>query len=411
MGTEKLIRGGAFLKTEVTDKLIEETIAAFEGKEEATPLTLPKILPFVYVLTSLLIEDSSLITTPLLDQRLVYDAIRRIIAAKAERSTKSLVAFVEEIRLEESGKADYLVVASLNVGSLHPNLTDCFLKGPTITLAPFNEIRSRFPNITSQLQIDLKQRGRIDELSSFEDYAKQVIWLLIPSRHSERYRAMETGFNRLEIFRSIMNHVLTYDKSTLTNAYKPLCAVGSTWFSFLIAPDKVMSFLSMPDSHFFRALPTEKEWEKIFAMTNKFDSLAQNPLKDTIRNALLLYALAFDSSEPNSTYHLLWSIAELLIGDKGRIENRLKGLYRADSLECRFIVDILHQKRNSLAHRGKLAIQMDDINRLKHTIDELLLFAINKSDKAKTTQVLSLCLDYGYDPEGMRIAKEAIDAI
>lgn len=41
----------------------------------------------------------------------------------------------------------------------------------------------------------------------------------------------------------------------------------------------------------------------------------------------------------------------------------------------------------------------------------MIVFAISKSDKAKTTQVLSLCLDYGYDPEGMRIAKEAIDAI
>ena len=111
-------------RSEITDNLIEETISAFAGKEEATPSTLQNILPFLYVLTSLLIKDSSLITTPLLDQRLVYDAIRRIIATKAERNTNSLVAFVEEIRLEESGKADYLVVASVNVGSLHPNLTD-----------------------------------------------------------------------------------------------------------------------------------------------------------------------------------------------------------------------------------------------------------------------------------------------
>jgi len=116
-------------RSEITDNLIGETISAFEGKEEATTSTLQNILPFLYVLTSLLIEDSSLITTPLLDQRLVYDAIRRIIATRAERSTKSLRALVEQIRLEESGKADYLVIASLNVGSLHPSLTDSFLKG------------------------------------------------------------------------------------------------------------------------------------------------------------------------------------------------------------------------------------------------------------------------------------------
>jgi hypothetical protein len=406
-----LAHGGTFLKTEVTDKLIEEAIAAFEGKEEATPLTLPNILPFLYVLTSLLIEDSSLITTPLLDQRLVYDAIRRIITSKTERDTKSVATVVEQIRKEESGKADYVFVASLNVGSLHPSLTDNFLKGPPISIAPFDQIKGRYPGITDRLKIDLTQRKRIDELTSFEAYAKRVIWLLMPSPHSEINRAMESAFNRLEVFRSIMNHVLTYDRSTLSNMGKPLCCVGSTWFSFLVAPDKVMSFMSIPDSHFATAYPTIEEWERIFATVAKFDSLVENPLKTAIRNSLLLYALASDSMEPNSTFHLLWSIAEMLVGDRGKIETKLKGLYRVDSLDRRFIIDILHQKRNNLAHRGKLAVQMDDINRLKHTIDELLRFAINKCDKAKTTEVLGLGLEYGYNPEEMRIAKEAIESV
>ena len=85
-----------------------------------------------------------------------------------------------------------------------------------------------------------------------------------------------------------------------------------------------MSYSSNPDSHYIYGNLDTSEWEKVFDLSNRFNLLIENPLKETIRDALLLYGLSLDSSEPNMTYQLLWSIAELFLGERGKSENGLK---------------------------------------------------------------------------------------
>ena len=187
-----------------------------------------------------------------------------------------------------------------------------------------------------------------------------------------------------------------------------MSTIGSSWYSFLVEPSNVMSYSSNPDSHYIYGKLDTNEWERIFDLANRFNLLAENPLKETIRDALLLYGLSLDSSEPNTTFQLLWSVAELFLGERGKIENGLKALHERESLEYRFIVDILYRKRNDLAHRGKLSAQIDDLNHLKHIVDALLLFAIDMCDQAGSPEVLSQSLGYVYDVKEKSIVEGAL---
>ena len=108
---------------ETTDKLIAEAVAAFEGNEEFTKATFRGIQRVVYVLTSLLIDDPSLLYNSLARPEICLDALRIMVKAKEEKNTKTLLAQVEEIQTERNqGKeqVDYFVITSLNVSPPHP---------------------------------------------------------------------------------------------------------------------------------------------------------------------------------------------------------------------------------------------------------------------------------------------------
>ena len=394
------------------DTILEEAVAAFRGRDEATKETFSEIQGFVYVLASRLIDDPSLLAIPLLDQTLVYRAISQMIKENLQKDERTLRRLVKDVRFSQSEEGDYVVTASLNVKTRVPeSALSIFPDFMKVEQTTFCEVVRRYPGITDQLLSDLMDRGTVEEMKAFEEYANKPVWIIIHLPHSERHLAFRTAFGQFELLRSFLNHVLTYEQSNWLKSNRPICEVGSCMFPFLIEPNHMRSYFNNPDSHFAFASPSKQAWDYVSLVVKEYNALKQNQLKDAIRDAFLQYGVALDVSEPNTTFHLLWSIIESLLGESGKMENRLKGRYALDSLYRRFIIDILHQKRNTLAHRAKLPIQLDDVNHLKRLVDDLLSFAMAKSDVLQDTKGLSRCLDFAFNPSEMEIAKRATESI
>ncbi|MHA1832446.1 MAG: hypothetical protein ACTSV7_00525, partial [Candidatus Baldrarchaeia archaeon] len=324
------------------------------------------------------------------------------------RSISSFVKALEtEIKQRERQiPRKFFVVFPLNVSYRTLKGKRHFVLGGTkLKTRSFMHVRNNFD---FKRPYDLLGQSRRSIEGSIYDFT----YIIIETHARNQEDAFEIARQRVGLFRSLCNFVLSYGMITWQMGYpRPLGRINPSKYMFIFNDERrFLDYWFSVGEFRYRLLRLKgNELQDITKTVKAFEALKPNKLKNTLINCLTLYSYALDEIEPGYIFLNLWQILELVALKEpsgvslNKVKDRIKAIFKDDPTVSD-VLDALFRKRNRLVHEGQLgSFSLRDVNQIKGIAEVCINFLFNHVNKLKNKAGLN---DFY---ENIRQNKERLD--
>ena len=375
------------------EKLVNKAISLFEPN--STVLENENIHEFnkyIYAISNLINikndfnEDQSII------QRAIYKS--NGLSLQLDRFEELLYEANEEIFRKPKEK--YYTVFPLKIK--YPSLKKIhfILLGKKIIVRSYNYVQKNF-NYKKLLEEEV-----IFEKEIKESLKSPLTYFIIEDYAINQYKASESAFESIELFRSIINFANQYGKISLfPSEPKPLSLIYPPKYFFSFDSNRTYLNFYKTDITFdskiidFNSSDLQRlKWSE--KLIKKIGSIDNEELGDIIIKAFYLHNDALDYYDKKwHSFLSFWQILELItLSEKDNLKQdetckRIVSLFKEkDPYED--IIDVLRKKRNNFVHASKLKeFTSNDVTMIMGITQASLLFLINNAKKFNENEDLT----------------------
>lgn len=293
-----------------------------------------------------------------------------------------------------------------------------------INIKDFIDIKDVFSDIIEFESI--KEEELFSELSFDTTTAEQLKYKISKDsiQNNYWYRTIIYSDNPINAFnilnkksnivRSLINFSLIYNVESIRHELHVLSRVLP--FRYLVIIDSESKYASfqyqLEDFNYSIVTIKKNEKEKIIRIVSQILSIKDCEIKNTLIIIIKLYNDALDHSLNEYSFLILWSIVDIVLPNIETNKELLKGLFKEEFEEMKYLIDALYTKRNTIIHRGALdAIDDNDINRIRDIIDALISFLIKVSESFKTLNEVEILLKKLLNKENLKTEEKVIEYI
>ena len=266
----------------------------------------------------------------------------------------------------------------------------------------FNELSFDL-NTTEQLKYKIK-----------EDNIQNIYWYKTIIYSDSPMNAFNILNKKSNMMRSLINFGLLYGIESIRHELHVLSKVPPYRYLVIIDSESKYASFQYQLEHFnYSTIRISKdEKEKLNRIITKILGMKESEIKNTIFSIIKLYNDALDHSLNEYSFLIFWSIADIILPNIETNKELIKGLFKEEFEEMKYLVDALYTKRNMIIHRGSLdAIDDNDINRIRDIIDALISFLIRVSDKFKTLEEVEILLNRLLKKKNLKTEEKILEYI
>ena len=324
---------------------------------------------------------------------LINRGIRRFSQYRRKSASSFVKALETEINQRERQiPSKYLVVFPLNISYNTLRGKRHFVLGKTrLKTRSFAHVADNFD---FRRPYDLLHQSRRSIQGSIYDFT----YIIIEIHAKNQTDAFDIARQRVELFRSLCNFVLSYGRITWQMGYpSPLGRINPSKYMFIFNDERrfLDHWFSVGEFRYRLLRLRGNELQAINKDIKAFEALEPNKLKNILINCLTLYSYALDEIEPGYIFLNLWQILELvaLKEPKGipleKVKDRIKSIFR-DNTRISDVLDALFRKRNRLVHEGQLGnFSLRDVNQIKGIAEACINFLFGNVNKLKNKEGLN----------------------
>lgn len=375
-------------------QFVNKAISLFEpNSTELKNENIHKFDKYIYALSNLISikkdfnEDQSII------KRAIYKS--NGLSLQLDKFEELLYEANEEIF--KRPKEKYYTVFPLKIKYPSLKKNHFILLGKKITVRSYNYVQKNFN------YEELLEKEVIFEEEIKESLKSPLTYFILEDYAINQYKASESAFEIIELFRSIINFANQYGKISLFQSEpKPLSLIyppkyffsfdsNRTYLNFyktdITFDSKIIDFKNSSD------LKCLKWSEKL---TKKISSIENEELGNIIIKAFYLHNDALDYYDKKwHSFLSFWQILELIT--LSEIDNlkqdetgrRIVSLFKEKD-PYKDIIDVLRKKRNNFVHASKLKeFTSNDVTMIMGITQASLLFLINNAKKFNENEDLT----------------------